>query len=237
MPLHQLTTNSEQKKAIPLLPPPLHTTHLSLSSKHPLLLVQLLLEIIVKLTIRDAHTHPLQAVINVLQNLLVILQSCLLLFVVLIVPVTPSINTAGAHPPVRVWVWLLRNSGEDVVKVVIRCNRRGPWGMGKTTVHAGVVYHLCDQSCPTGLMRSTEASSVVTVEELIEPDVITPVGVVVEHINSSIAGAAPVIVARKDMLEAVLELFRNLAEVHVIAGALGALNLERAAVEHVETQQ
>jgi hypothetical protein len=74
-------------------------------------------------------------------------------------------------------------------------------------------------------------------EELVEPKIIGPIGIEIEFVNAAIACSAPIITAGKDVLEAVLELFGNVAEVHVFSRSLGTLNSEGIAVEHIEAQE
>lgn len=96
---------------------------------------------------------------------------------------------------------------------------------------------LCNQACPATLVRGTETTAGITVEELVEPEVILPVLVKVEQVRLGIDGATALVVAGKEMLHPVLEFLGNMAQVHVVARTGGTLDLERVAVEHVETEK
>ncbi len=60
-------------------------------------------------------------------------------------------------------------------------------------------------------MTCAEPSPRVGVEELVEPDVVLPVFVIVEQVISVVDGSAPIVASDKDMLQAMLDLFCNMA--------------------------
>lgn len=97
--------------------------------------------------------------------------------------------------------------------------------------------HLGNQSSPAALVRSTETTTSVSIKELMEPQVILPMLVKVKEIRSGISSPTPFIVSGKQMLQPVLNLFRDVAQMHIIARARRALDLERIAVEHVKPEQ
>lgn len=60
-------------------------------------------------------------------------------------------------------------------------------------------------------MTCAEPSPCIGVEELVEPDVVLPVFVIVEQFISVVDGSAPIVASDKDMLQAMLDLFCNMA--------------------------
>lgn len=88
---------------------------------------------------------------------------------------------------------------------------------------------------PSGLMSSTETPSCVAVKELVEPKVVFPVLIVIKAIISSVDAASSVVISGKEMLQSVLDFFRDLAQMHLDATASGAFNLEIRPIEEVET--
>lgn len=70
-----------------------------------------------------------------------------------------------------------------------------------------------------------------------EPEVVAPVWVEIEHVVSIIASSAAVVAFGEDVLEPVLEFFGNVAEVHEFAGAGGTFDLEVLAVVHVVAEE
>lgn len=110
-------------------------------------------------------------------------------------------------------------------------------GVGGWIDLPSVVNDLCNQTSPAALVGGTQAAAGIAVEELVEPEVILPVLVKVEEVRLGIDGAAALVVAGKEMLHSVLKLLGDMAQVHVIARAGGTLDLERVAVEHVETKE
>lgn len=96
---------------------------------------------------------------------------------------------------------------------------------------------LCNEARPTALMGGTEAAACIAIEELVEPEVILPVLIEVEEIRLGIDGSTALVVAGEEMLHSVLEFLGDVAKVHVLARAGGTLDLERVAIEHVETEE
>src|SRR5687767_11043943 len=97
-----------------------------------------------------------------------------------------------------------------------------------------VVNHAGNEPRPATLVRGAQAAARVAVKELVEPEVVLPVLIIVEQVVAAVAAPAPIRVARKHVLQAVLDLLRYLAQVHVVAAASRALHLELGPVKEVE---
>ena len=129
------------------------------------------------------------------------------------------------------------NGGADI--------RRTLWSFWEAAAGPALKYMVCHQSRPASLVRSPKPPSVIAVEilegshgktiagqvrlyleYLIEPHVITEVGIVIERIVPSISRPSAVNVARKDMNDTVLNLFSNLYQIHVFPASCWAFNLE-----------
>jgi len=96
---------------------------------------------------------------------------------------------------------------------------------------------LRNETSPAALVGSTETATGIAVEELVEPEVVFPVLVKVKEIGTPIDGTTALVVAGKEMLHPVLKLLGDLAQMHVITGACGTLDLERVAIEHVKAKK
>lgn len=96
---------------------------------------------------------------------------------------------------------------------------------------------LCNQPGPTTLVRCAETTARVAVEELVEPQVILPVLIEIEQIGMAVDSPAPFVISCKQMLHSVLEFLGDMTQVHVITRTGWTLDLERVAVEHVETEE
>jgi len=66
-------------------------------------------------------------------------------------------------------------------------------------------------------MSGTEATSTIAIEELIEPQVIFPVWIEVQLVIPIIDCSSSVVVANKEVLKSVLQIFSHVAEMHIIA--------------------
>lgn len=83
-------------------------------------------------------------------------------------------------------------------------------------------------------MRRSQPPAIISMEELVEENVISKVGVTIEFLVPTVRRTPAVHVASKDVNETMLDLFSDLGEVHVVAAASRALDLEVAAVVLVE---
>lgn len=125
----------------------------------------------------------------------------------------------------------------DVVKVVGGGRGRSPRGLWQAAVDAGVVDHLGHQTRPAALVGGPEPTARVAVEELKEPQVVSPVRIKVERVVARVDRTTTFVVTHHEMLQTMLDLFRDVAQVHVLTRAGRALDLETGAVEHVEPEQ
>ena len=122
--------------------------------------------------------------------------------------------------------------------------RRTLWSFGEAAAGPTLKNMVRHQSRPASLVGSSESPSVIAVEilegshgktiagqvwlylgYLVEPHVITEVGIVIEYIAPSIGGPSAVSVARKDMNDAVLNLLSNFHQVHVFPASCWAFDL------------
>ncbi len=83
-------------------------------------------------------------------------------------------------------------------------------------------------------MAGSDASAGVAVEVLVEQQVVVPMGVGLEAFVRAEDGAASVLVAQEDVGEPTREVFRDLPEGQVRAGAGGAFDQELVAIVVVE---
>ncbi len=111
---------------------------------------------------------------------------------------------------------------------------RGPRRIGQTAVETTLHDAEGHESCPSGLMRSSKTSPIVSVEELVEPDIILEVGIAIELDATSVRGTATVRILRKYVDCAMLDLFRDPEKIHLFSATRWALNLEFGTVELME---
>lgn len=81
----------------------------------------------------------------------------------------------------------------------------------------GVVDNLGDETGPAALVGSSETTTGIAVEELVEPEVVLPVLVEVKQVGLCVDGAAALVVAGEEVLHSVLKLLGDLAQMHVVA--------------------
>lgn len=110
---------------------------------------------------------------------------------------------------------------ESLIEVAIpeMCRRRGgrARGLRHAARDARVVDDLGDQARPAALVARPQPAPRVGVEELVEPHVVLPVGIEIQGVVAVVDGAAAVIPAGEEVLDPVLELLGDEAEVHVFA--------------------
>lgn len=101
----------------------------------------------------------------------------------------------------------------------------------------GIVNHSSDQARPTTLVGSTESSATITIEELVEPKVVLPVLIKIETVVAAVDATSAIVGAGKQMLETMLDLLCNLAQVHVFTAPGRTFHLELVSVEEEESLQ
>lgn len=79
-------------------------------------------------------------------------------------------------------------------------------------------------------MRGAESLAAVGVEELVEGNIVSEVGILVELLAAAVDGAVALVVASKEVDHSVLELVRHVCEVHLVAAPGRTLDLEVVAV-------
>src|SRR5687767_7816132 len=91
-----------------------------------------------------------------------------------------------------------------------------------------------DEGGPAGLVARAEAGAGISVEVLIEEEMVAPVGVLLEGRTVGEHRAAAVRVALEDLHQALREEVRDLGECEECTGAGGALDCEVVAVVAVK---
>jgi hypothetical protein len=86
-------------------------------------------------------------------------------------------------------------------------------------------------------MRRPKALSSISVEEFVEKDEITPIGIAIQHIDACVASTSSVIVAGEDVLQTVLEFFGDVTKMHELSRTCWTLYLKVIAVEHEESKK
>ena len=89
-----------------------------------------------------------------------------------------------------------------------------PWGFWQSTVLSSLHNHPSDQTSPTSLVRCSQSPSVVSVEELVEMDVVPEMRISVQLGVSTIDGTSTMFVSAKEMDESMLDLFGTTSQVH-----------------------
>lgn len=103
------------------------------------------------------------------------------------------------------------------------------------TILPSVVDHASHQTGPTTLVGSTESTATVAVEELVEPKIVLPVRVEVQKVVSGVDATTTLVVTRHQVLQTMLDLLGDVAQMHVVATARGTLDLELVSVEQEES--
>lgn len=135
---------------------------------------------------------------------------------------TPVPNGArSARPPEPGLAGMAHGPREGLIEVAIpemcrRCGRR-PRCLRHAACDARVVDDLGDQSRPAALVACPQPSPGIGVEEFVEPHVILPIGIEIQGVVAVVDGAAAIVTAGEEMLDAVLELLGDEAEMHVLA--------------------
>lgn len=99
------------------------------------------------------------------------------------------------------------DSLDDFVKVVSRHGPRRLWRLWQPTSLARLTDRPGDQTRPTVLVVGTESTTVVTVEELVEEQVVPEVRVPVQLGVAAVACSSAFFVPRKDVDQSMLNLF------------------------------
>src|SRR5512136_731754 len=76
---------------------------------------------------------------------------------------------------------------------------------------------LGDHSCPSRLVACAQARAVVPMEVLVEEDVISPVGIGLEFLRSTIDGTLTLFITQEDTGQTIRDLFAYIEEVHHLA--------------------
>lgn len=126
-------------------------------------------------------------------------------------------------------------AGEDIIEIMIHSSSRGTRRLWKAAAQSGIVDHPSDQSSPATLMCSSKSSARIAVKKFIEPHIILPVRIEVEHIISIVDGAATIIPASHEMLQAMLDFLRYATKMHHVSRACGTLYFELRSIEHIES--
>jgi hypothetical protein len=80
----------------------------------------------------------------------------------------------------------------------------------------------------------TQTTTRIAVEELVEPHVILPELIEIKAIVAVVDAPSSVVRSRKQVLQTMLDLLSNLAQMHIVAATGRAFDLELRAVEQIE---
>ena len=117
---------------------------------------------------------------------------------------------------------------------MLRQTPRRPGSLRQPAARAALRDMVRNETCPASLVRCTETTTIVAVEVLVEPNIVTEVRVRVEADVPAVERATAVHVAPEDVDDAVLDLFCDFEQVHVVARASRAFDLQLFAVVLVE---
>ena len=128
----------------------------------------------------------------------------------------------SARPPEPGLAGIIAHSPrKSLVEIAIPEMRRRCGGRPRCLRHAAcdarVVDDLRDQPRPAALVARPQPPARVGVEEFVEPHVVLPVGIEIQGVVAVVDGAAAVVPAGEEVLDPVLELLGDEAEVHVFA--------------------
>lgn len=135
------------------------------------------------------------------------------------------------------YVSVRKRESEEQRNLLVCLGTRGSGSLGQTAVDTSVVDQFGDQTGPTSLMGSAHTLTGVTVEELMEPNQILPVLILVESLVLAVASTVAIVILGEDVLETMLKLLGDVAKVHHVTRASRAFNLEVISVVHVEAEQ
>src|SRR6516165_1830890 len=93
------------------------------------------------------------------------------------------------------------------------------------------------QSSPAGLVIRPDPCSVVTVEILVEQNVVEPMRIGLKLFCAAIYGPAPMLVTKEDLSQPLDDLLSHLEEVHEASGPGRTFDFEIVAVVLVKAQQ
>src|SRR6266567_8627154 len=96
---------------------------------------------------------------------------------------------------------------------------------------------LCHHAGPSRLVARAQPRPVVSVEVLVEQEVIAPVGIGLELLGPTVDGPPTALIAKEQAAQPVRDLLGNLEEVHLVARTGRAFNLEAVAVVQIEAQE
>lgn len=97
--------------------------------------------------------------------------------------------------------------------------------------------HSGDESGPSTLVSGTKSTASISVKELMEPHVVLPMLVEIETVITVVDTSSSIVSSSEKMLKAMLDLLRDLAQVHIVTTSSGTLDLELGSVEEEETLQ
>src|SRR6185295_8693294 len=99
------------------------------------------------------------------------------------------------------------------------------------------VHDAGDDAGPSGLMAGAQARAVVAVEVLVEQEEIAPMRIVLELPDVPVDRPSAILVAQKNAREPAAELFGDLIQGHVPAGARGTFDGETITVVGIVLEQ
>ncbi len=86
-------------------------------------------------------------------------------------------------------------------------------------------------------MTGAQAGAVVSMKILVEQDIVPPVRIALEFLNTAVHGPPPRFIAQEDPSQTVGDFTRHFEQIHLVARAGGALDFKVVAIVEVERQQ
>src|SRR5271170_4265991 len=96
---------------------------------------------------------------------------------------------------------------------------------------------LCDHSGPSCLVAGPQTRPVIAMEVFVEQDVVLPLGISLEPLRTSVHRPPAGFIPQEDRFQSMSDIPSYLKEVHQLAGASWALDLEVVAVIEIEREQ
>lgn len=124
---------------------------------------------------------------------------------------------------------------DTFIEVVKRSASRCSRSARQTAGVAGLHNVEGDQTSPSSLMGGAQPSSVICVEELMEPNKVSEMRIAIQFDVPAISSATPIHIATEDVNDTMLNLLGHFSKVHIISATGWTFDLELRAVVLVES--
>lgn len=122
---------------------------------------------------------------------------------------------------------------QPTIKVVLCRAPRRPWGSRQPAAHTRLHNVVRDEPGPSSLVGGSKTPAIISMEELMELEIVPEVGVSVELGVAAVEGALTLFVAGEDMNETVLDLFGAGSELRVKVSFLVRVSMKERAREPI----